>query len=287
MDRNAKELREQALRKLAEYYPEEKKVYDQWEDYIEIYAAGFKIAPHVMNEILEPFRSDDPHIRGYYYGQLGVCLNIANMAIRRGYCPEWLVSVIKVVDNFESYVMVRLIWECGAPIWRNRLDTACEDYLHRESEHDDDYYIGVYGISEDRLRSWKLMDKENKNLPLELPAFSNVPDLRAGALEFLSHHLAEEQKKYNTVSDGLDFFEAGYYAALDKCVKLWLRKNNKKFIIDHLRNLNEMFKEKSSVDEIREKISGDLTSEVQDVFNVLIKCYEDNLDAEKRKNRLE
>ena len=36
MNRNAKELREQALRKLAEYYPEEKKVYDQWEDYIEI-----------------------------------------------------------------------------------------------------------------------------------------------------------------------------------------------------------------------------------------------------------
>lgn len=69
--------------------------------------------------------------------------------------------------------------------------------------------------------------------------------------------------------------------------KIMARKNNKKFIIDHLRNLNEMFKEKSSVDEIREKISGDLTPEVQDVFNVLIKCYEDNLDAEKRKNRSE
>lgn len=276
MDRNAKELREQALRKLAKYYPEEKIVYDRWENYIEIYAAGFKAAPHTMEEILQIWtKSDESYTVGYYYGQLKACLRILNYAIKNGAAPEWLFDIIKTITTPECYAVIKLLWYCGSEVWKERLETAKISYLNRKYEDDDDSVMKFYGVSADRLRSWKREDERCEDLPVAPTAPFSLPDVRAGALEILANKLSEEQKDYTAIDDGIDFFEDGYYAALDKCAKMWIRRNNKNVITERLRDLNDMFKSHTPISEIRKKITATISPEAKPFFDILLKCYED------------
>ena len=51
-DRNAAALKEQALDRILDLFPDDRNIYEKWQKYIQIYSAGYKDAPDNMDDVL-------------------------------------------------------------------------------------------------------------------------------------------------------------------------------------------------------------------------------------------
>lgn len=68
-DRNVAELRKQALDRILDLFPEDRGVYEKWQNYTQIYSAGYKDAPNNMDDVLSYWyvQGDDYEV-GHTYG---------------------------------------------------------------------------------------------------------------------------------------------------------------------------------------------------------------------------
>lgn len=277
-DRNAIELKKQALDRILDLFPQDRDVYEKWQKYTQIYSAGYKDAPDDMDNILSYWdvQGDDyeaGHTYGMRIGTLECCLMLLNSTIRQGQSRGYLFDLVQTAASPECFAIIYLLYSCLQQTEEERLQIAKQDFITRKTDSEDEDVITAYGVDLETVTKWKSEVPQNR--PYASCYHAAEPVLLRGALEVLRQQFPDDESAYAEVETGLKIYLTGFYDSVKACVKTWLQKSgNPQQIILLLQELNNLFRKGTPPDQL---MAEDIVDQVPDyakpLFQFLIKTY--------------
>ena len=159
-DRNAIELKKQALDRILDLFPQDRDVYEKWQKYTQIYSAGYKDAPDDMDNILSYWdvQGDDyeaGHTYGMRIGTLECCLMLLNSTIRQGQSRGYLFDLVQTAASPECFAIIYLLYSCLQQTEEERLQIAKQDFITRKTDSEDEDVMTAYGVDLETVTKWK------------------------------------------------------------------------------------------------------------------------------------
>lgn len=278
-DRNAAALKEQALDRILDLFPDDRNIYEKWQKYIQIYSAGYKDAPDNMDDVLSYWnvQGDDyeaGHTYGMRIGTLECCLMLLNSTIRQGQSREYLFDLIQTAASPECFAIIYLLYSCLQQTKEERLLIAKQDFLNNTTDSDDENVMLKYGIDLATVKAWRQEAPQSR--PYASCYHAAEPVLLRGALEVLRQQFPDDESAYDEVETGLKIYLTGFYDSVKACVKTWLQKSgNPQQIILLLQELNSILKKGTPPDQLTaEDIVDQVPDYAKPLFQFLIKTYQ-------------
>ncbi len=280
------QLKEQARSKVAELFPDDYVVYEKWEEYKKIYAAGYLAAPNSMDKIIEYWTGTmSSYNHGVHHSELVFSLNALNDTIATGYSKQRLYSLIRsMIAPPQSYAIVYLLWQCNPTPEDQRLKLAKKNFLERGYTDEDTDIIRDYDINQDILQEWR---HDEPKRPLSHRMFGGNLTINAGTLQYLRKNYPTKADAYETLSTGIDLYIQAYHDALEHIVDQWFLLCNKEYVQRKLLKLNKLFQNETAPGKIRSNFLPNVKSNARALFKLLIDTYEEELKttAEQRKTK--
>lgn len=280
-----KQLEEQARRKVAELFPDDYAVYQKWEQFKKIYAAGYRTAPDSMDKIIEYWTGPmTPYDHGVHHSELVFPLNALNDTIATGYSKQRLYGIVRMIAPPQSYAIIYLLWQCNPVSDEERLKRAKKDFLERGYTDEDADIIRDYDIRQETLQEWRRDEPER---PLSRRMFGGNPTINAGTLQYLEKNFPDKVDSYEIISKGIDLYIQAYHDALKHVVDQWFLLCNKDYVRWKLLKLNKLFRNKTAPGRIRSEFLPGIKSNARALFKLLIDTYEETLEttAEQKKKK--
>lgn len=280
-DRNAAALKEQALDRILDIFPDDAEIYQEWQKYTQIYAMGYKDAPDNMDDITNYWGSlGYGYNAGYEEGtrraQLRVALSVVNNAIKHGTSQGYLFDQVQTCTSPECFAIAYLLYSCLQQTEEERLAIAKQDFIQKENDDDDENIMAEYGIDLETCEAWKQEAPQNRSYPNRYHAAD--PVLLKGALAVLQQQFPDQTEAYSEIEIGLKIYLTGFYDSTRNCVITWLKKSgNPELIIQLLQELNTLFRANTPPDQIPSSLIDRAPEHAKPLFQLLINFYKESL----------
>lgn len=259
------EIKEKALEKLNELYPDEISIYRRWERCIKMYRSGFWAIPNSIEAALKEF-DIDTSIENISRG-----IQMVNHLIAIGASDKWIRDMLSSTYTPKEYVFMELILKINPRTEQQRLEAARENFVKREYKDTSEFYMRFYGISQETLNEWETAAPD---VPATIDPILKPTETRIAAVEELTRRHPDEQGTFHDMDEASEFYEMGCMDAVSAVVQKWIDEHCTDEVRKFLEYFNDFICAGIHIKKIRENFLPTVPGSVRLLLEFFLECSE-------------